>query len=116
MVKCGFYEADITGPLGCNMIGYNKKRVSDGVLEKLYAKAFAVEVDGVCGIVISVDAEFLPQSVHDVAVERITVATGIPSDRILINATHTHTGGPLGVGAAYSIRRIRIIMMFYAGS
>ncbi|MBR6728820.1 MAG: neutral/alkaline non-lysosomal ceramidase N-terminal domain-containing protein [Clostridia bacterium] len=96
MIKCGFYEADITPPLGCRMRGYYRKRVSDGVLEKLYAKAVAVDVDGTCGIVISVDAIATPQEIHDVAVARISKATGIPSDRILINATHTHTGGPLG--------------------
>jgi len=96
MVKCGFYEADITPPLGCNMRGYNRKRVADGVLEKLYARALAVDVDGVCGIVISIDAIGTPQAIHDVAVERIAAATGISSDRVLINATHTHTGGPLG--------------------
>ena len=36
----------------------------------------------------------MPQSVHDIAVKRIEKATGIPSERILIHATHTHTGGP----------------------
>ncbi|MBE5868395.1 MAG: hypothetical protein E7293_05465 [Lachnospiraceae bacterium] len=96
MVKCGFYEADITPPLGCNMSGYFKRRISTGVLEKLYAKAFAVEADGICDIVISIDSELVPKSIHDVAVERIAQATGIPSDRVLINATHSHTGGALG--------------------
>lgn len=96
MVRCGFYETEITPPLGCDMKGYFRHRSADGVIEKLYAKAVAVDVDGTCGIVISIEAEFTPQGVHDVAVERITSATGIPSDRILINATHTHTGGGLG--------------------
>ena len=95
-MKCGFYEADITPPLGYDMRGYTKRRTSDGVLTKLYAKAAAVEVDGVCGIVISVDMIHMPQSVHDIAVKRIKEKTGIDTDRILIHATHTHTGGPAG--------------------
>ncbi|MBQ4517157.1 MAG: neutral/alkaline non-lysosomal ceramidase N-terminal domain-containing protein [Clostridia bacterium] len=95
-MKCGFYESEITPPLGCNMKGYFRTRLAEGVIEKLYVKAVAVEMDGVCGIVVSVEAEFMPQIVHDVAVERIAAYTGIPSDRVLINATHTHTGGGLG--------------------
>ena len=97
-MRSGFYEADITPCLGYDMQGYYKKRTSDGVLTKLYAKAAAVEIDGVCGIVISLDMIFTPKTIHDLAVERITKATGIPSDRILIHATHTHTGGPAGDG------------------
>ena len=98
MMKSGFYEADITPCLGYDMQGYYKKRTSDGVLTKLYAKAAAVEIDGVCGIVISLDMIFTPKSIHDTAVKRIEEATGIPSDRILIHSTHTHTGGPAGDG------------------
>lgn len=93
-MKCGFYEADITPHLGLSMRGYSKRRISDGVLSKLYVKAVAVEIDEVCCIVISVDAIHMPKSVHDVAVKRIEAATKIPSERILIHATHTHTGGP----------------------
>lgn len=95
-MKCGFYESEITPPLGCNMKGYFRRRFASGVTEKLYVKAVAVEADGVCGIVISVEAEFMPQIVHDVAIKRIEEYTGIPSDLVLINATHTHTGGGLG--------------------
>lgn len=93
-MKCGFYEADITPCLGDDMLGYHKKRVADGVHSKLFVKAAAVEINGVCGIVISVDLLWLAKSIHDTAVARIAEATGIPSERVLIHATHTHTGGP----------------------
>jgi len=96
-MKSGFYEADITPCLGHNMHGYYKRRISDGVLSKLYVKAAAVETGGVCAVVISVDSIFLPESIHNIAVERITEKTGIPSENILINATHTHTGGPVEI-------------------
>ena len=95
MLKCGFYEKDITPPLGANIPGYFVQRKAEGVKEELFSKALALEVDGTCAIVISVDAVLMAQEVHDTAVARIFKATGIPSDRILISATHAHTGGPV---------------------
>jgi len=97
-MRSGFYEADITPCLGNYMHGYYRKRISDGVLTKLFVKAAAIEINDVCGIVISVDSIFMPQSIHDIAVDRIAAATGIPSEHIFINATHTHTGGPVDIG------------------
>ena len=42
MLQCGFYEKEITPPLGSDIPGYFMKRPSTGVLDRLYAKAFAV--------------------------------------------------------------------------
>lgn len=95
MIRCGFYEKDITPPLGCNIPGYAARRVADGVTTLLYAKAIAVETDGKCVIIISVDAIRTPPMVHDIAVKRIEAAVGVSSDCVLISATHTHTGGPV---------------------
>jgi len=41
---------------------------------------------------LSLDSLNVPQNVTKAAAERITVATGIPADNILICATHTHAG------------------------
>ena len=97
MMRCGFYEKDITPPLGCNIPGYFARRVANGVTTPLYAKALAVESDGKCVIIISVDAICTPPLVHDIAVQRIESAVKVPSDRVLISATHTHTGGPVAI-------------------
>ncbi len=100
MFKCGFYEKEITPPLGCCIPGYFSKREAIDVISRLYAKAIAIESDGKCIIMISVDALFLPQSVHDKAVEIIQKHTGVESRYVMINATHTHTGGPARPGGS----------------
>ncbi len=101
MFKCGFYEKEITPPLGCCIPGYTKRREAVGVTTKLYAKAVAIEADGKCVIMIAVDMLYLPQAVHDKAVGIIENLTGIESRYVMINATHTHTGGPTIKPAKY---------------
>ena len=41
MMKCAFYEADITGPIGSSIPGYFADRFTTGIKDRLYAKAFA---------------------------------------------------------------------------
>lgn len=95
MFKSGFYEKEITPPLGCCMPGYFRQRLADGVKRPLYAKALAMECEGTCVILIAVDAIFVPKKIYDAAVERIGKYIGIPKEYIMINATHIHTGGPV---------------------
>ncbi len=95
MFKCGFYEKDITPPLGETIPGYGMLRIADDVLTSLYAKAVAIETGGKCLIMISVEALFLPKIAYEKAVEIIEKNTGILSECVMINATHIHTGGPV---------------------
>ncbi len=96
MLKCGFYEKEFTPPLGCCMSGYFTKRLAEGVKVPLCVKALAVQSnDGNCVILVTLDAQFLMNSVYQTAVKRITEATGVPAENIMINATHIHTGGPV---------------------
>lgn len=94
-MKCGFYEREITPPLGCHMRGYSFVRNAVGVISRLIVKAVAVEADGNCCIIISLDGCGTTKNMHKIAVERITEATGVPSDRILLQANHTHSAGPI---------------------
>lgn len=96
MAKCGFFERDITPPLGGNIPGYGMRRPATGIKTPLYSKAVAIEEGGKCVIIISVDAIGLSKEIHDTAVEIIEKATGVPSSNVLIHATHIHTGGPVG--------------------
>lgn len=96
MARCGFYERDITPPLGGNIPGYGMRRPATGAKTPLYSKAIAIEENGKCVIIISVDAIGLSKEIHDTAVEIIEKATGVPSSNVLIHATHIHTGGPVG--------------------
>ena len=55
MLKCGFYESDITPPLGCSIPGYFRKRLGEDVRDRLYAKAACIS-DGKTEVaILSVD-------------------------------------------------------------
>ncbi len=95
MFKTGFYELDITPPLGGCMPGYFTERHAEGIKRPLFVHALAVEADGKCVIIVSVDALGLGEKVYKTAVQRIYEKTGIPEEQILIHATHIHTGGPI---------------------
>lgn len=45
-LKCGFYESDITPPLGLTIPGYPDKRIATGVMRKLFSRAVAFEQGG----------------------------------------------------------------------
>lgn len=96
MFKIGVYQKEITPPLGCDIPGYFGHRYADGIRDRLYVRAAAIEANGETVIIISADAIHIQQEMHDLAVAQIEKYANVPSDRILINATHSHTAGPLG--------------------
>lgn len=96
MFRIGVYQKEITPPLGCDMPGYFEHRYADGILDRLYVRAVAIEAGGEAAIIISADVLHIHQQMHDLAVAQIEKFANISSDRILINATHSHTSGPFG--------------------
>ncbi|MBQ7033691.1 MAG: neutral/alkaline non-lysosomal ceramidase N-terminal domain-containing protein [Clostridia bacterium] len=93
MYKCGFYESDITPPLGCSIPGYFRKRLGEDILERLHAKA-AVISDGKTEIAFLVlDCLNLNYTFWERIANRIKMYTGIPYSNLIISSTHTHTGG-----------------------
>ena len=42
MLKCAFYEREITPPLGCNLPGYGNCRPGSDVKDRLMAKATVI--------------------------------------------------------------------------
>ena len=66
-------------------------RSANGVTDPIYAKALVL-ADGKTEIaIVVVDSCMMPRPMLDEAKALATQRTGIPSDRILISATHTHT-------------------------
>ncbi len=99
-MRCGFYEKEITPPLGCDMPGYYVPRLSNGVEDKLYAKAavFACESDDpkTMTALLVVDMVHVDLQMRLAIVERASAATGIPGDNIALIATHSHYTLPAG--------------------
>lgn len=95
-MKAAFYEREITPPLGESMPGYYAVRIADDVADKLYAKVFAAENDGVKIALLVLDCVELPTGYADAIVERVRQYNDIPADNIAVCATHSHTGIPCG--------------------
>ncbi len=83
-------------------------RSADQVKTRVHARAFALSDGRTSLAIVVVDSCMLPRPLLDEAKALAAARTGIPRDRILISATHTHTApsamGCLGtdVDAAYA--------------
>ena len=94
-MKCGFYETEITPPLGTTIFGYPTKRVNSGVKLKLYAKACVMENNGKKVALLVIDSLDVPEDLSEVIRKRVCEMTDISFDSILFAATHSHTSGAI---------------------
>ncbi len=95
MFKVGFYEKEITPPLGCSRPGGLMTNKTLDVMERLHAKAIAMDLDGSSAIIISVDSvSGTPELCQPVA-RRVSEFTGVPFENISVCATHCHTAIPV---------------------
>ena len=90
--RAGAAQVDITPPTGTPMAGSFAKRSSVGVIDPIYAKAIVVECDGGKAVFVSVDLLIITRSVAVATRKLIAEQTGIAAERVMISATHTHSG------------------------
>ena len=92
--RAGVGRVDITpeGPIWLS--GYAvRKKPSEGVLQKLWAKALALDDNkGGRVVIVTTDIIGLPRSVSDVVGARVEKQFGLARARLLLNSSHTHTG------------------------
>jgi hypothetical protein len=90
--RAGAYAQDITParfPISVN--GGMTDRQATNAHDRLHARCLVLD-DGATKIAFAVcDSCMIPREVTDVAKQLAQKATGIPPERILISATHTHT-------------------------
>ena len=68
------------------------------VQDPLYARCIVLDDGSVRVAVVVVDNCLIPQEIFDAAKEMANKSTGIPVERMMMSATHTHSG-PAAVGA-----------------
>lgn len=95
MILCGAYETVITPPLGSPIPGQFADRRLSGVKDELYVKAVVIESDGEAVVFVAADALFVLEKESGRIRERIREFTGISEERVMVSATHTHTGPPI---------------------
>jgi hypothetical protein len=94
-VRVGVAATDISPPLGAPLAGYYHERGADGVLDPLYSKAMAIESEGQRAVFVVLDLLTINRVVTDQARALMEKATGLEGGRVMISATHAHTGPQL---------------------
>ena len=92
--KAGTATAVITPKENMWMAGYAaRKKPSEGVARELYAKALALEgSDGTPFVLVTTDLIGIRRNVRDAVAERCRSGFDLSSERLLLNASHTHCG------------------------
>jgi len=94
MFEFGFYEKEITPPLGSGIPGYFNIRRSCDVLDRLYARAVVVKSGDEKLAILSIDGLHPKTDICAGIAKRITEYTGIGRKNIMIAFTHSHTAIP----------------------
>jgi len=92
-IKCGLSTVDITPPgIGWRRYGYYQEQFITGVHDPLFAKAIVWEQGAEKAALVECDLCFITRKLSEAVRERAGVLTGIPTQNIIICATHTHSG------------------------
>ena len=97
-MEAGVAVADITPPLQYRISGYFHERLGTGTHDPLMAKAIVLSQDGCKAAMVFCDLIGFPLELTSHVRSLAGKKTGIPPQKILLAATHTHTG-PLYAGA-----------------
>ena len=97
-MEVGVAQIDITPEGPIRLAGYGGRQTeSEGVLQRLRAKALAFGSDKQGpSIIITVDLISIPGHITHQLIERLSKKIGFDPDRLVICASHTHTGPEVG--------------------
>jgi len=94
-MKAGFSTVDITPPLGSEVPGGFGKSFLWDMHDPLHVKAAVFENNRVRVALVGVDCLSLKASTVRAGREMAEKISGIPSNHIMVAASHTHKGGPV---------------------
>ena len=97
--KVGVGETVITPSGNMLMAGFSRSQVSTGVHDDLHARSLVVEdASGNVTVLMAVSIIGVSQQLAELIRKGIRERTGIAGDKIIISATHTHSGPGVGRG------------------
>lgn len=96
-LKVGAARVDITPAEPIRLSGYAARTASsEGVEDPLFARAVAFEdVEGTRAVVLSLDAIAITTALSEEIARRIEAAAGVPSERVAVATSHSHTAPAL---------------------
>lgn len=91
--RAGFGEVDITPPPGSPRQGWNSKLTGDAVRDPIHARAAAFDVGGGPPVVfVQLDVAMILSADATALRARIRKEHGVDPARVMVTATHNHTG------------------------
>ncbi len=97
-IRAGVARSVITPDGKPYLAGYFHERIGETIRDDLHCRVLILD-DGECRIcLVTLDLIAVNRDWGDAARDLIVERTGIPADRIMICATHTHTGPSIGGG------------------
>lgn len=94
MLRCGFYEMDITPFVGCRIPGSFEKRTVEDVTDAPYAKAAVIDNGQEKVAIVCSDILYIYGESYKKILDRICALTDLKRENIMVTATHNHSGGP----------------------
>lgn len=98
-LKVGAAQVEITPANGTPMAGYYKFRAVAGLIDPIYAKTIVIEQDGARAAFVVLDLVTTTRPLVAAARTAIEERCHLPAERVMISATHTHTGPQLPRGS-----------------
>ncbi len=86
-LRVGAAKVDVTPAQG------ELPKNSQGILDRLYARAIVLESGGSVAAMVTVDAGAVPDAVWQAVTGPLQSELGIPTANVLLTATHTHSAG-----------------------
>lgn len=103
-LRAGAAAVDITPEIWpLPLIGNFSFRPAEGAHDPLHARAMVLDDGSVEIAIVVVDSCYVQRDVLDDAKARAAERTGIPVERMLISATHTHSAPPAKPGAGLRV-------------
>lgn len=96
-LHAGFGQADITPEYGVPLGGYGnvESRLASGMIDKLYVSCLAFQDGEDVLLLYSFDAIRSMQNWTDELRARVSIATGVKQENIMVTSTHTHSAPEL---------------------
>jgi hypothetical protein len=97
-LRVGAAKVDVTPAVG------ELPRNSQGILDRLHARAIVLESGASTAALITVDAGVIPDAIWQAVTQQVQKELGIPTGNVFLTATHTHSaGGQRGADYAQKI-------------
>jgi putative membrane-bound dehydrogenase-like protein len=88
----GVARVDITPTYPVRLSGFGFRRAeSEGVTQRIWAKALAIDDDVTAAVLLTVDNLGIPAAMVREVAERLRKKAGLLPERLAVTATHTHT-------------------------